>query len=405
MCSPQMLQNESMSTTLELKSHLEALQRRNYLLKQLRDAQIAHSQSKMKSPPSRKMVKQALRRAKEEGSLPTPVLQQIVDITNCDGTKAKNSRPITARQFSTATTRRPLAPTSINHAKKDPRLKLNLSEVRPQQTPTPEPKIGDWIPECQTARTDGSFIKDPPEESSAPATARPACPIIKTVAARSGTRYQKLLIALQLEAPSTTTKDATLKESMKEDQAEAGETRDGSDSSEPATYTPPNTYRERASSSTTEDDLEMSAKRRLKEEGGDGKRSLPGSPGWTDDMNPSHQPDGEFSMEKKHEFQKGVRNLLRVLRSGGTLLETRVASKRSKQNQEMWMATRNETLRVQQGPNNVATAMHCRTSDWKTTQLGMQANYAQTTNSSYGMQHGSHYRAARRMPAGRAFRV
>lgn len=421
MCSTQLKQNEDVSTNHDLKSHLEALKRRNMLLKQLRDAQLTHAKSKAKSPPSRKVVKQALRRARDEGNLPTPVLRQIVELTRQDGTTEPKSRPITAPQAATATTRRrPLAPAAVNHAEKDPRLKLNLAALGEQQkTPPPETRA-DWIPRqtAQTARTDGSYRKKEDgsfvphvdhqySERAAPATARPGCPILTKTAARSGTRYHKLLIALQLEAPSQEEPDATLRASD-----EGCEMREDSDPSEPVTYTPPNTHRQRASSFTSSEQIEMSVKMRLKVEGGEGKKSLPGSPGWTDDMNPAHQPDGEFSLEKKHEFCKGVRNLLRILRCGGTLLETRVASKRSKQNQEMWMATRNEAQAGRQASNNnVAAAMHCRTSDWKITNQGIQANFGHTTNSTYGRDcargvqaQSSNYHPARRVQ-GRAFRV
>jgi len=409
-----MNQNEDISTTKDLKSHLEALQRRNHLLKQLRDAQLTHAKSKAKSPPSRKVVKQALRRARDEGNLPTPVLRKIVELTRHDGTTEAESRPITAPQAATATTRRrPLAPTAINHAMKDPRLKLNLAAIGGgQKAPHSEKRRGlDWIlhQTSQTARTDdGSFVPyvdHQCSEHSAPATTRPECPVLTETTTRPGTRYQKLLIALQLEAPSREEPDATVRVSDEE-----CDRREDSDSSEPVTYTPPNTHRQRISNLTSRDEIEMSVKRRLKVEGGEGKKSLPGSPGWTDDMNPANQPDGEFSLEKKHEFYKGVRNLLRVLRCGGTLLETRVTSKRSKHNQEMWMATRNEAQAGRQtSNNNVATAMHCRTSDWKTTNHGIQANFGHTTNSTYGRDCGvqvqsANYHQARRMQ-GRAFRV
>lgn len=70
--------------------------------------------------------------------------------------------------------------------------------------------------------------------------------------------------------------------------------------------------------------------------------SLPSSPQWTDDMNPGHQPDGEFSREMRKAFNLGVRSLLRPLRFGGTALQVKVKAKRSKQATQMWEAVRME---------------------------------------------------------------
>jgi len=102
--------------------------------------------------------------------------------------------------------------------------------------------------------------------------------------------------------------------------------------------------------------LEAEAKVKLRQEGGTG-RSLPGSPRWTDDMNPGNQPDGVFSKQMMETFKRAVRSLLRPCRFGGTPLEAKVEAKRSKHNQLLWAEARNE--------GRTGGCVVARTSLWK----------------------------------------
>lgn len=117
-------------------------------------------------------------------------------------------------------------------------------------------------------------------------------------------------------------------------------------------------------------DLKEKAKSRLKAEGGKG-RSLPGSPAWTDDMNPGQQPDGELSRQKFALFVKELRQLVRPQRlTGSTILQTKVAK-----------------MRAQPASNLVV----CRTSDWKGKPQVARCNTRRAQNCPYkGTMKGTH---------------
>eukprot|EP00658_Telonema_sp_P-2_P042376 TRINITY_DN3040_c0_g2_i3.p2 TRINITY_DN3040_c0_g2~~TRINITY_DN3040_c0_g2_i3.p2 ORF type:complete len:112 (-),score=23.47 TRINITY_DN3040_c0_g2_i3:52-387(-) len=69
----------------------------------------------------------------------------------------------------------------------------------------------------------------------------------------------------------------------------------------------------------------------------EGQLSLPGSPQWTEDMNPGRQPDGEFSRLKRARFARCVSVMLRRSRSsrGMSRFEALVLHKRRKHQVEM----------------------------------------------------------------------
>ena len=59
------------------------------------------------------------------------------------------------------------------------------------------------------------------------------------------------------------------------------------------------------------------------------KKSLPGSPFWNIDMNPGCLPDGDFSEEKREEFDKEIRRLIFTSQfTNKTFIENMVERKR-----------------------------------------------------------------------------
>lgn len=353
---------------MTLQEQFDALQKRNTLLRELRAAQIANARA-ARSPPGNKVVKDALRKAKQRGELPTPVLQQIVELSKVGVASKGGDRPIRGPGASQAA-RRPLAARNGRVPPGDPRLKLKLSELS-GMTELGDARSVPMLPQHpQTARTaaeDGSQSRGRSQNAAfmvtPPNTARPG-----GGPPPSGERYRRLLHALQLEAPPEPELLPPDEETCSgEEHVDLAET----------LWSP----RGRSRAATAPSDLEASVTLRLAKEGGEGKRSLPGSPRWTDDMNPSHQPDGEFSREKKNDFDKALKNLCRKIRCGGTVLETRVVAKRSKQSQRLFAEARAEAQHgtgPHAGPRPAAVSVSeevatYKASMWKTTAQGMNA--------------------------------
>ena len=74
-----------------------------------------------------------------------------------------------------------------------------------------------------------------------------------------------------------------------------------------------------------------------REEEVDERPSLPGSPYWTYEMNPGHQPDGTFAREKRAEFRCQMAVLIHGAGAGmRTQLEVRVERKKIQHLQRLW---------------------------------------------------------------------
>ena len=310
-----------------LQKQLEELQERNRLLKELcvlRAAEVKNKSS-VTSPTTQQVVKKALLQARETGDVNSVNLERIVHL-------AKRPSP-------NRSTRRPLATTNANQGSSQQlKLKLKLSE------------IASLADQCQTAREPTTRLQDMrTPEPSAPATARESSHrsteserlVHETLGSGAASRYQTLLTALKLDkqAPRTSGTDfadathvgqRTLEDPANLESSQQGQMRQ--------------TGRPRCHSAPA--DLLAWTRTKLKSDEGvggqAGRWSLPGSPRWTDDMNPSHQPDGEFSREKKVVFERGVQTLLRKVRFGGTVLETKVEAKRSKHSSQLWGHQRNQ---------------------------------------------------------------
>lgn len=321
-----------MQQTPDLRGHLEELQKRNRLLKELRNLQQVDSVGGDTDKTYQLFVKNALQAASETGMVTNVDLERIV--------LQVRSRPTDSR-------RRPLATTDVNQGPRpQPRIKLKLSEIPPVES------------RCHSAR-ESSTEKECDVRNVMPATARESqCTNKPEMFAQQDhnsqqslapdtTRYEKLLVALNLER-NREVRGPPISLGSANDQLQ----------NEKCVSTRP-----RCHSAPVIGTLEAETKAKLAAQGEPGKWTLPGSPRWTDDINPSHQPDGEFSHEKRAAFERGVKTLLRNNRFGSTLLETKVEAKRSKHTTAIWGHERNETRKAQQ----------FRTNMWKSTVHGQQA--------------------------------
>lgn len=352
--------------TEALREQLKQLQERNLLLRQLRAAQEATKTTppQLYTPKRRDVVKHALRNTRDQRNLTNKDLEAIVDI-------ATQRRPCGESQGRSP--RRPLALADVNQpaAPPQPRLKLKLSELAPREP--------DLIP--QTARTSSDWREkpQPATEEERPLTARlatthrtaatsdPASKFNTGTTKPNTARYNTLLQALKLEGsgytegaveppkdgwpvepPTWLTSKASpiepytegnpaLTDAMVSDaHVKSEELREKLASKPAGRESQASRPRCHSAPASLNASIVEETKEKLKAEGGKGRWTLPGSPCWTDDMNKSNQPDGEFSREKKEVFKRGVRQLLRSVVGGGTLLETKVSAKRSKQAAQMW---------------------------------------------------------------------
>jgi len=370
-------------TTASLRDHLEDLQRRNRLLRELRAAQLTSSSSNGERQ-RHEAVMGALMQAKETGPVTNGDLERIVDL-------ARVARPSANHRNS----RCPLAAGDVNQGPAPkPRLKLKLSEIAPapQQSHTAREPRANPQRNAEAAATARDFHNS---RASGSVTERAANAAVGGVKA---SRYHTLLAALNLEAgfgendgndglpiipcPEEPTQGKLDRKKTIEALKGERETQLSSDAAveplasaaaakanEPeVAATRPRCHSAPLMGASTL--LQEEARARLKAEGGAGRRSLPGSPRWTDDMNPSHQPDGMFSREKIGIFERGVRNLLRTARFGGTLLETKVEAKRSKHTSQLWMNERSEEAK---NPNFCRTNMYKTAVTWKQSQCSKQS--------------------------------
>jgi len=339
------------SKTTALREHLQELQKRNHLLKKLlgRAAEfesLAKVERIADEASARSQVKNAQQKCTEHGEVYNNDRERLLEHTQrarptpyprTKSTAVGSRRPLAATE---ANTRRALAATDINisdpHGSKLLRPKLRLSDIKDKPR-----EAG-----CHTSRDRGSqsFSVWEPGPATARPSAQPSVDDRVPGAGWSSSRYETLVTLLNLQDEGGSPgEEPTLPEFP---QAWVNSRR-GQDLNE-------GEMRPRAQSAPMmgAGSLQAEAKARLKAEGGVGRRSLPGSPRWTDDMNPSQQPDGDFSMEKMCAFQKGMRNLLRTLRWGGTVLETRVQAKRSKASQDLTQQERREGVNAFKGAIN-----------------------------------------------------